>query len=91
MALLVDHLPIIHQQVTNLALYPREIWVPWYKISGNPEIQNMDLWVLDDAYAESWVNFIFWQPHLVSDMDILLNYGNPELKNICSSYLSHIM
>ena len=42
----------------------------------------MDLWVLDDAYAGSRVNFIFWSRHLVSNMDILLNYGNPELKNI---------
>ena len=34
--------------------------IPWYTISGNPEVKNMDLWVLDDAYAESWVNFIFY-------------------------------
>ena len=51
----------------------------------------MNLWVLDDAYAGSRVNFIFWSRHLVSNMDILLNYGNPELKNIYFLYLSYIM
>ena len=70
MGLLFDHLAIIHQQVTNCTLYLPEIWVPWYTISGNPEIKNMDFWVLDDAHARSWVNFIFWQPHLVSDIDM---------------------
>ena len=40
-------------------LYPPEIWVPWYTISGNPETKNMDSWVLDNAYARSWVNFDF--------------------------------
>ena len=42
----------------------------------------MDLWVLDDAYAGSWVNFIFWQLYLVADIDIMLKYGNPEFEMI---------
>ena len=25
--------------------------------NGNPEMKNIDLWVLDDAYAGSWVYF----------------------------------
>ena len=54
-------------------------------------IYNMDLWVLDDAHAGSWVNFIFWQLHLVADIDIMLKYGNPEFEMIYFSYLSHII
>ena len=51
----------------------------------------MNLWVLDDVYAGSRVNFTFWLRHLVSNMNILLNYGNPELKIIYFSYFSYIM
>ena len=47
--------------------------------------------VLGDAHAGSWVNFIFWQLHLVADMDIMLNYGNPEFEIIYFSHLSHII
>ena len=63
-----------------VSLRPTEIWAPWYTNFGNPEIKNMDLWVLDDAYAVSKRNFDFQGCHLFSNIEFLLNYGNPELK-----------
>ena len=63
-----------------VSLRPTEIWAPWYTNFGNPEIKNMDLSVLDDAYAVSKRNFDFQGCHLFYNIEFLLNYGNPELK-----------
>ena len=49
-------------------------------------MKNMDLWVFDDAHAGNGIYFDFQGCHLLSNIAILLNIGNPDLKIIYFSY-----
>ena len=49
----------------------------------------MEILVFIDAYAGSVVIFYFQGCHLFSNTVFLLNYGNPELKNMYFSYFIH--
>ena len=49
-------------------------------------MKNMDLWVFDNAHAGNGVYFYFQGCHLLSNIAILLNIGNPDLKIIYFSY-----
>ena len=42
----------------------------------------MDLYIFDNAYTGSGVNFDFQGCHMFSNVTILLIYGNPDLKFI---------
>ena len=42
----------------------------------------MDLYIFDNVYTGSGVNFDFQGCHMFSNMAILLIYGNPDLKII---------
>ena len=51
--------PSSGRKLEMISLHLQKIWVPWYTISVNPEIKNMDLLNFGDADAGFRLNFDF--------------------------------